>query len=357
MQVINSNEAHYLPRIQAHHDKRQRLASSRQPLRKSLRLLNQVIWVDHLSMIAEVEGFTTYDTLLSATLSFDCLPAVVPKSKFVTIADALSGAMVGPASFRYGMAHETIVEYDVLLQNGQVITCRPDNEHKDLFYTFPNSHGALGHVLRVVLTLKPATSHVSLVQSTFTNPASFFDTLKALSLEQHQSGDIAFIQGQILGKNEMRTLVARFSDLPAITTRDFLWRKKKWFKHPIRSWVSRLDRGVEQLHKRVFIPSENAAHFLQFLGQHFYFWPVTCLPSISFDEQVPYDLIPLSPNQLYLNFRFYRKVLSMKPKGHYNHLIEEKVKALGGFIPSSRHQDALLETYNAVKEKYDAYQP
>ena len=39
---------------------------------------------------------------------------------------------------------------------------RPDNEHRDLFYGFPNSYGTLGYALRLRIELEPVTPYVHL---------------------------------------------------------------------------------------------------------------------------------------------------------------------------------------------------
>ena len=51
------------------------------------------------------------------------------------------------------------------------ITCTPDNEHADLFATFPNSYGSLGYATRLRIELEPVASHVALRHVRFTDTA------------------------------------------------------------------------------------------------------------------------------------------------------------------------------------------
>ena len=92
------------------------------------------------------------------------MPTVVPELKSITIGGAVVGVGVESSSFRsvsiasgccrnrhcrYGFVHETILEMEVLLANGEVLICTPDNEHSDLFFAIPNSYGTFGYILRL----------------------------------------------------------------------------------------------------------------------------------------------------------------------------------------------------------------
>ena len=90
---------------------------------------------------------TTYEDLVAATLAHGTLPTVVPELKTITLGGAAAGVGIEASSFRYGLVHEALIEFDVLTGGGRVLTCRPDNEHRNLFYGFPNSYGTLGYAL------------------------------------------------------------------------------------------------------------------------------------------------------------------------------------------------------------------
>src|SRR5574340_1186837 len=63
-------------------------------------------------------------------------------------------ALVDATPFRHGLVHDTMQELDVLLADGRVVHCTPDNEHAALFFGFPNSYGTLGYALRLRLGTK-----------------------------------------------------------------------------------------------------------------------------------------------------------------------------------------------------------
>src|SRR3989338_2307811 len=121
---------------------------------------NHVLQVDTQNMLVEVEGMTPFSTLVEETLKYQCLPAVVPELKSITVGGALTGVAIESSSFRYGLVHETIVEAEILLADGSVVTCTADNEHRDLFFAFPNTYGSLGYALKIKLKLIPIKPYI-----------------------------------------------------------------------------------------------------------------------------------------------------------------------------------------------------
>ena len=57
----------------------------------SARDLDRVIEVDPVAMTAEVQGMTTYENLVDATLAHGLMPYVVPQLKTITLGGAVTG--------------------------------------------------------------------------------------------------------------------------------------------------------------------------------------------------------------------------------------------------------------------------
>ncbi len=119
-----------------------------------------MITIDPEHLIAEVEGLVTYEDFVRQSLKFNCLPAVVPELKSITVGGAIAGLGAESSSFKYGWVHETATELEVLLSDGRVVICSPTNEHRDLFYALPSSYGTLGYVLKAKMRLIPAKAYV-----------------------------------------------------------------------------------------------------------------------------------------------------------------------------------------------------
>ena len=114
-----------------------------------MRGFNQVLHVDATAGWVDTEGMITYEDLTRECLVHGVMPAVVPQLKTITLGGAVAGVGIESSSHRYGLVHDTMLELDVLLGDGRVVTCTADNEHADLFFGFPNSYGTLGYALRV----------------------------------------------------------------------------------------------------------------------------------------------------------------------------------------------------------------
>ena len=104
----------------------------------------------------------TYEALADATLAQRAVPAVVPQLKSITLGGAVAGVGIEASSFRHGLVHDTITSLDVLTGDGRIVTCTPDNEHRDLFFGFPNSYGTLGYALKLTARTVPAQRFVEL---------------------------------------------------------------------------------------------------------------------------------------------------------------------------------------------------
>ncbi len=213
---------------------------------------NQVIDVDATTNTVDVEGMTSYEKLAAATFAHGVLPAVVPQLKAITIGGAVAGLGIEASSFRYGLAHETVQEIEVLLADGDVVTCTPDNEHSDLFFALPNSYGTLGYALRVKAKTVPAKPYVALTHTRHSDPQSYFHNLEALCGQ-----NIDYIDGVVFAPSELYLTVGRFADSAPytsdytylniyyrsirerhedyLTTLDYIWRwDTDWF------WCSRV---------------------------------------------------------------------------------------------------------------------
>ena len=136
--------------------------------------LNQVLDVDSENQLVEVEGMTTYVRLTDACLEHTCMPLVVPQLKSITIGGAVSGIGIESSSFRYGLPHESVLSMDILLADGEVVTCSPDNENADLFFGIPNSYGTLGYILKLTARTMPVKPFVALEHSRYRSADEYF---------------------------------------------------------------------------------------------------------------------------------------------------------------------------------------
>jgi FAD/FMN-containing dehydrogenase len=392
---------------------RDRAAGERRRL--DVRVFNQVIgfgetsgsgWVD-------AEGMIPYEDLVRECLARGVMPTVVPQLKTITLGGAVAGVGIESSSHRHGLVHDGMLELDVLLGDGRVVTCTPANEHSDLFFGFPNSYGTLGYALRVRAKTIPVKPFVHLRHVPFT---SFSELEKVLQANSEDFVDAtAFSPGKLfmtLGrfadsapytsdykfeKIYYRSIAERDEDY--LTISDYLWRwDTDWFwcsknvlaqnaffrkfvygkdrlgsrtYTKIMRWNSRV--GVTKRLERVLglhsesviqdvdIPLRNAAEFLKFYSETIGLWPMWMCPIGP--AQQPFSLYPVG-REWYVNFGFWdvKRTRERHPAGYFNRLIEREVAALGGI--KSLYSDSYFEredfaaryggaAYARLKAKYD----
>jgi FAD/FMN-containing dehydrogenase len=373
---------------------------------------NEVIEVDAARSRVSAEGMTTYSDLVDATLAQGVMPCVVPELKSITLGGAAAGVGIEASSFRYGLVHDTLLALDVLLADGSIVTCTPENEHRDLFYGFPNSYGTLGYALKVTARTVPVKPYVRVQHVRHTNAESFFDDLQARC-----KTDVDFVDGTVFSASEMYLTLGRFSDGAPytsdytyeriyyrsirertedyLTVHDYIWRwDTDWFwcsknlfvQNPlVRRLVGRnrlnstaytklmrlnsrvglttllfrlAGKSPESVIQDVDLPLGRCAEFLAFLLREVGVLPIWICPIGVYDPKARFPLYPLDPGSLHVNFGFWDVVkdLVRHEPGYYNRKIERKVAEMGGvkslYSDSFYPEDEFWRLYN--KTAYDA---
>lgn len=362
-----------------------------------VRRLNQVLDVDTENQLVEVEGMTTYDRLTDACLEHACMPLVVPQLKSITIGGAVSGIGIESSSFRYGLPHESVRSMDILLADGDVVTCSPENEHADLFSGIPNSYGTLGYILKLTARTMPVKPFVALQHTRYGTADEYF-----AAVAEACRSDVDFVDGSVFSENEMYLTQGRFTESAPYTSdytwlkmyfrsiqqcqqdylkiRDYIWRwDTDWFwcsknvfvqNLPMRLLLGRrrlnsityqkvmrwnnqvgltaainkmLDRQPEGVVQDVDIPIEHAAEFLRFFLEEVGIRPVWMCPIGGHDVSRQFPLYPLNGAGLFINFGFWDIVPNPQKQaaGYFNRKIEDKVRELGGI--KSLYSDAYYD--------------
>src|SRR4051812_12986757 len=155
-----------------------------------------VLSIDTDAGTADVLGMTTYEHLVDATLPHGFMPLVVPQLKTITLGGAVTGLGIEATSFRNGLPHESVLEMDVLTGAGEILTATATNEHRDLFFGFPNSYGSLGYALRLRIELAPVQPYVGLRHVRFDDAPSCAAAIAALTDDPTYDGEpVDFLDG------------------------------------------------------------------------------------------------------------------------------------------------------------------
>ncbi len=383
-----------------------------------------VLDVDAESGTADVLGMTTYEQLVGTTLEHGVMPLVVPQLKTITIGGAVAGLGIESTAFRNGLPHESVLEMEILTGAGDVVVARPDNEHAGLFWAFPNSYGTLGYALRLRIEVEPVGSFVALRHLAYGSAEMCIDDLERICVEREVDGErIDFVDGTAFAPDELYLTVGTFTDTAPYSSDytgrdiyyrsirererdylrvgDYLWRwdtdwfwcsrafgaqnrllRWLWPKRWLRSDVyhrlvalenrfglkRRVDRllhrpTVEMIVQDIEVPVDRAAAFLDYLERDVGLWPVWLCP-LRQRTEAPWDLYPLDPDALYVNFGFWGgvPVARGEVEGDRDRRIEQAVAAHDG--RKSLYSTAYYgrqefwqlyggERYWGVKRRYD----
>ena len=378
--------------------------------------LVHVLDVDAGAGWADVEGMIPYDALVDATLPHGVMPRVVPQLKSITVGGAVAGIGIEATSFRHGLVHETVVEMDVALPDGRIVTCTRDNEHAGLFAGMPNSYGTLGYATRLRIETMPVKDRVEVRHRRFADRREFFNALEAA-----YDDDIDFLDGVAFAADDLVLTTGRFVDTAErtsdytfediyyqslrtrekdyLTARDYIWRwDTDWFwcsknlgaQHPfvrrllgherlgsrfyqrVMRWNSRwrLLEIAERLggYRResviqdVDLPLATAPDFLQLFIREIGILPVWVCP-VRNRSGASSPLFP-APADRYVNFGFWDTLRFQigYPHGHFNRIVEDAVTDLGGikslysssFYPEREfHRIYGGDAHRELKETYD----
>jgi FAD/FMN-containing dehydrogenase len=318
----------------------------------------------------------------------------VPELKTITLGGAITGLGIESSSYRNGMPHESMIELDILTGDGQVVTATADNEHRDLFFGFPNSYGSLGYALRAKIELEPVHPYVHLRHLRFSSVQELAAELERVCLEPVDRDDsVIFVDGTIFDADrECYLTVGSWADSAPqvsdytftdiyyrsiqqrqedwLTVRDYVWRwDTDWFWCSRafgvqRPWVRRLagrrwlrsdvywrivalenryhvkatidrwrGRPVrEDVIQDIEVPMANLVPFISNFSRQVPISPVWLCPLRQRDPARRWDLYPLDPHQLYVNVGFWSSV-PLAPgmaADHHNRWVEDEVERLDG---------------------------
>jgi len=361
--------------------------------RLDVRAFDGVIEVDAAARTADVQGMTTYEHLVEATLPHGLMPLVVPQLKTITLGGAITGLGIESSSWRNGMPHESVLELEIMTGAGDVVTARREGDHSDLFYGFPNSYGTLGYALRARIELEPVEPYVHLRHLRFRDIEELAETLaSACSAGSYGGERFDFIDGCVFSPEESYLTLGSWSgDAPSVsdytwmdiyyrsiqsrsedwlTAHDYLWRwdtdwfwcsrafgaQKRWVRRLagprfLRSDVywkikafedryhpkARLDRLMgkpprEDVIQDIEVPVDRLAEFVEGFQREVPITPFWLCPLRQRDPSADWELYRLDPSALYVNVGFWSSVplaQGMDP-AHHNRWVEEEVDRLGG---------------------------
>ena len=119
--------------------------------------LDRFLAFDETSGVLTCEAGTSLAQIISTFGPRGFFPAITPGTKHVTVGGCIANDVHGKAHHVDGCFSTSVDAFDLLLADGEVVTCSRE-ENADLFWGTFGGMGLLGIVLRATLRLRPVQS-------------------------------------------------------------------------------------------------------------------------------------------------------------------------------------------------------
>ncbi|MBD3411348.1 MAG: FAD-binding protein [Ignavibacteriales bacterium] len=188
---------------------------------------NRVLAFDERRGVVRVESGVSLAELVEIFAPRGWFLPTTPGTKFVTVGGAIASDVHGKNHHVAGNFSRHVVEMDVALADGAVVTCSPERE-PNLFHATAGGMGLTGVVLEATIQLQPIET-VFIAQETV-KAANLDEIMTIFEESASYSNSVAWIDCLAKGASQGRSLMmrgehAKRDELPE--RRDPLWLKEK----------------------------------------------------------------------------------------------------------------------------------
>lgn len=208
--------------------------------------MTDILELDTANRYVKVEPLVNMGQLIPLLLRSGWTLPVVPELEELTVGGMIAGTGVESSSHHSGLFQEQVIELEVLLASGAVVTVSR-TERADLFEAFFWSYGTLGMLVSAKLRIMPAARYVRLCYYAFDCEQDFVDfwreeSEKGVKFAEAGGDDVdlnkgnevgpshcsRFVEGLIFSKDLGVVMLGDFAD----TVRDDgrLYRHGAWYQ-------------------------------------------------------------------------------------------------------------------------------
>lgn len=166
--------------------------------------LDNILEINTAEKYAIVEPSVTMGQLYDATSKFNLVIPVISEMKHMTIGGAIIGLWGESSSFNYGLIDETVIEFEAILGNGQIITVS-EKENEDLFMGLPGSYGSVCMITKIKIKLIVMKPYVEITYKVFNTVDTYINTIRRLK-------NIDFTEGVCINKNTILMMTGKYTD-------------------------------------------------------------------------------------------------------------------------------------------------
>lgn len=203
---------------------------------------DKILSFDTVQGIFECQSGLVLDQLLEVIVPKGWFLPVTPGTKFITVGGAVGSDVHGKNHHVDGAFSNHIVDMDVVLADGRLITCSPQ-QHTDLFEATCGGMGLTGLITRIKFRLKKIET--SFIRQKQVKAANLEEIIRLFEEYQHYTYSVAWIDCLKKGNNFGRSILilgehATVNELNGNKQQDPLQLPKKKqipFPFNLPSWV------------------------------------------------------------------------------------------------------------------------
>ena len=130
----------------------------------------------------------------------------LPEGDNFTVGGCLGGLALGSNSYIHGFFNNNVIDFDIVLGNGDLVRNVSKKNHSDLYYGIGGTYGTMGIITRVKMKLIDCENYVKI---NYLHYKSFNEFYSDFSLRIKEQKD-DFIEAFVNSKNDFTIVCANF---------------------------------------------------------------------------------------------------------------------------------------------------
>lgn len=208
-------------------------------------LLSHVLKIDVEKQTALVEPNVPMDRLVEATLKYGLIPPVVMEFPGITVGGGYAGTSGESSSFKHGFFDRTINYVEMVLANGEVVTCS-HSEKPDLFHGSAGAAGTLGVATLVEIQLRKAKKYVETTYYPVSSIAEAREKLEQITTDPN--AEVDYVDGILFSRDRGAIITGILTDNPkeSMQIRRFSDANDPWFYLHVKDLVTNRTGAISE---------------------------------------------------------------------------------------------------------------
>ena len=151
----------------------------------------------------------------------------LPEGDNFTVGGCLAGLGLGSSSYVHGFFNDNVIDFDVILGNGDIVKNISQTKNSDLFYGIGGTYGTMGIITRVKIKIIPCEKYVKINYYHYNSFEKFYANFK----KKIDAKKDDFIEAFANKKNDYTIVVGNFvanvnaKDIAIIKDKDILMQR------------------------------------------------------------------------------------------------------------------------------------